>query len=68
MFQPLFDIVSDPISPEEISASGGLLSGQGPWSGTNSDPTVNLPHIEEGEEEEHNESQPLLNVSHNPIS
>ena len=67
MFQPLFDIVSDPISPDEAAGPDGLLSGPGPWSGQATGPGVNLPHIQEREEEEqHNESQPLLNLYSKP--
>ena len=62
MFQPLFDIVNDPESPDKTSDE--MTQGSGPWSSHGSGLNITLPHIQEGEEgeDEHDVSEPLLNI------
>lgn len=61
MFQPLFDIVNDPESPDKTMEE--MTQGSGPWSSHGSGPSTSLPHIQESEEEEeHDASEPLLDA------
>ena len=61
MFQPLFDIVNDPVSPDKTTEE--MTQCAGPWSSHGSGPSTSLPHIQESdEEEERDASEPLLDA------